>query len=68
MFHKLWDTHFPISLLTLQPFRFSDAVTWCLHNVPDGGGTEDKEDKWREDMFTKVVEPLKYCHDMFVTV
>jgi hypothetical protein len=35
--------------------------------VPDGGGTEGKEDKWREDMFIKVVEPLKSCHDLLVT-
>ena len=48
--------------------EYSDAVTWCLHNVPDSGDVEGKEERWREDMYVKVVEPLKYCRDQLVAV
>jgi hypothetical protein len=45
--------------------EYADAVTWCLHNVPESGGAEDR---WREDMFAGVVEKLKYCHDQLVGI
>ncbi|TVY27490.1 hypothetical protein LHYA1_G003227 [Lachnellula hyalina] len=48
--------------------EYSDAVTWCLHNVPDSGDVEGKEERWREDMYVKVVEPLRYCHDQLLAV
>ena len=38
-----------------------------LHHTPESSGVEGKE-KWREDMFVKVVEPLKYCHDRLMTI
>lgn len=48
--------------------EFSDAVTWCLHHTPESTGIDGLGDRWREDMFAKVVEPLKYCHDQLVAV
>ncbi|KAH8587077.1 hypothetical protein B0O99DRAFT_557149 [Bisporella sp. PMI_857] len=44
--------------------EYADAVTWCLHNVPESG----TEERWREDMFAAVVEKLKYCYDQLVGV
>ena len=44
--------------------EYADAVTWCLHNVPESG----TEERWREDMFAGVVEKLKYCYDQLVGV
>lgn len=46
--------------------EFSDAVTWCLHHTPESIGADGLEDGWREDMFFKVVEPLKNCHDQLM--
>ena len=38
--------------------EYSDAVAWCLQSsVPN-----TKDDKWREELFAKVVEPLQYCY------
>jgi hypothetical protein len=47
--------------------RYCDAVNWCLHHTPESGA-EGNDEKWREDMFVKVVEPVKYCHDQLVTI
>ena len=43
--------------------EYSDCVTWCLHYTLENNGTDVKEDRWREAMYVKVVEPLKYCYD-----
>jgi len=48
--------------------EYSDAVNWCLHHIPESSEVEGKDEKWREDMFGKVVEPLKCCHDQLVTI
>lgn len=48
--------------------EFSDAITWCLHHTPESSGVEGKDEKWREAMFAKVVEPLKYCHDQLTAI
>ncbi|KAL5313882.1 hypothetical protein ACEPPN_018305 [Leptodophora sp. 'Broadleaf-Isolate-01'] len=48
--------------------EFYDAVTWCLHHTPESVGADGLEDEWREDMFVKVVEPLKSCHDQLMAV
>jgi len=48
--------------------EYCDAINWCLHHTPESSGVEGKDEKWREDMFVKVVEPLKYCHDQLVTI
>jgi hypothetical protein len=48
--------------------EYSDAINWCLHHTPESSGMEEKDEKWREDMFVKVVEPLKTCHDQLVTI
>jgi hypothetical protein len=47
--------------------EYADAITWCLHHIPESG-VEGKDEKWREDMFNKVVEPLKSCHDQLITI
>lgn len=46
--------------------EISDAIYWCLHHTPESG--EGKDEKWREDMFVKVVEPLKGCHDQLMSI
>ncbi|RDL42220.1 uncharacterized protein BP5553_02199 [Venustampulla echinocandica] len=44
--------------------EYSDAVLWCLHHhAPDCDIIGDKQDKWRADMFARVVEPLRCCYD-----
>lgn len=48
--------------------EYEDAVSWCLHNVPDSGNVKGKEDRWREDMYVNVVEKLKCCHDKLAAV
>lgn len=48
--------------------EYADAIAWCLHHTPESSGVEAKDEKWREDMFVKVVEPLKYCHDQLITI
>ncbi|KAH6719115.1 hypothetical protein BKA61DRAFT_474089 [Leptodontidium sp. MPI-SDFR-AT-0119] len=48
--------------------EFYDAVTWCLHHTPESVGADGLEDEWREDMFVKVVEPLKSCHDQLMAM
>ncbi len=47
--------------------EYSDAVNWCLHHTPESG-IDGKEDKWREEMFSKVVQPLKNCHDQLMGI
>jgi len=39
--------------------EYSDVVTSCLHHMPESGGVEGKDEKWREDMFIKVVEAVE---------
>jgi hypothetical protein len=41
--------------------EFQDAILWCLHDMPRFGGESSKR-SWREGLFEKVVEPLRYCH------
>jgi len=48
--------------------EFADAILWCLHNMPGSGESDWKLEKWREELFLKVVEPLKYCYDQFDVV
>lgn len=48
--------------------EFADAISWCLHNMPGSGESDGKLDKWREELFLKVVEPLKYCYDQLTSV
>lgn len=44
--------------------KYKSAVDWCLHHVPDSRtGAGEKQDQWREDMFARVVEPVKKCHE-----
>lgn len=45
--------------------EFSDAVTWCLTTTPNSGGQGRQPDAWRDELFEKVVQPLKYCCDQF---
>lgn len=47
--------------------EFADAILWCLHNMPGSGESDSKLEKRREELFVKVVEPLKYCCDQFNT-
>ncbi|KAH8805200.1 hypothetical protein F5884DRAFT_442575 [Xylogone sp. PMI_703] len=47
--------------------EFADAIWWCLHNMPRRG-QDNALERWREELFLKVVEPLKYCYDQFNTV
>lgn len=46
--------------------EFADAIGWCLTCMPGSRESDDTLDKWREELFSKVVLPLKYCHDQFV--
>jgi hypothetical protein len=48
--------------------EFADAIMWCLRGVPGSGESDGKLEKWREELFLKVVEPLKYCYDQFNAV
>ncbi|KAM3550099.1 hypothetical protein ARSEF4850_008513 [Beauveria asiatica] len=48
--------------------EFADAIDWCLKNMPGSGEFDGKLDRWREELFAKVVLPLKYCYDQFVAV
>jgi hypothetical protein len=36
--------------------------------MPGSGESDGMLDKWREELFLKVVEPLKYCYDQLNTV
>ena len=38
---------------------YSNAVQWCLRGQVTGAG----DDKWREELFSNVVAPLRSCHD-----
>ncbi|KAL8788383.1 MAG: hypothetical protein Q9195_007341 [Heterodermia aff. obscurata] len=38
---------------------YSDAVQWCLRGQVAGA----REDKWREELFSNVVLPLRSCYD-----
>lgn len=44
--------------------EFADAILWCLRNMPGRGETGTLE-KWREELYWKVVQPLKSCYDLF---
>lgn len=47
--------------------EFADAITWCLKNMPGSGESDSMVERWREELYQKVVEPLKYCHDQFAS-
>jgi hypothetical protein len=36
--------------------------------MPGSGESDGKLDKWREELFLKVVEPLKYCYKQLSAV
>ena len=38
---------------------YANAVQWCLKGQVSG----TKDDKWREELFTNVVQPLQYCYE-----
>lgn len=48
--------------------EFADAILWCLYNIPGNGEANGKLERWREELFVKVVEPLQYCYDQFRAV
>lgn len=48
--------------------EFADAILWCLYNMPRNGEAYGKLERWREELFVKVVEPLQYCHDQLRAV
>ena len=41
--------------------EFAGAIEWCLRN-PTARLSGGKEQGWRDELFTQVVEPLQYCH------
>jgi hypothetical protein len=43
--------------------EYSDVGNWCLHQTPESNGLQGMDEKWRGNMFAKVVEPWKACHD-----
>jgi len=45
--------------------EFAEAVEWCLKNMPGSGKSDGMPDKWRKELFEKVVVPLQYCCDQF---
>ena len=45
--------------------EFAGAIDWCLRN-PTARTIGAKEQGWREELFTQVVEPLQYCHKQLV--
>ncbi|CZR61998.1 uncharacterized protein PAC_11895 [Phialocephala subalpina] len=47
---------------------YSDAVEWCLHHRLENTAGDENDEKWREDMMMRVVEPLKNCHDLLMAV
>ncbi|KAE9376714.1 hypothetical protein N431DRAFT_183374 [Stipitochalara longipes BDJ] len=69
----LYDPHDQMKIATDQPYisrSVSKSSQQSIENTatPESSGAEGKDEKWREDMFAKVVEPLKYCHDQIVTI
>jgi hypothetical protein len=48
--------------------EFADAIEWCLKSMSGSGKSDGKLDRWRKELFEKVVLPLKYCHDQFIMV
>ena len=42
--------------------EFAEAIKWCLRNPTLRGVGANKQQAWREDLWTQVVEPLQYCH------
>jgi hypothetical protein len=48
--------------------EFADAILWCLHNMPGSGELDGNLEKGREELYLKVVLPLKYCYDQFRVV
>lgn len=45
--------------------EFAGAIDWCLRN-PTARTIGAKDQGWREELFTQVVEPLQYCHKQLV--
>ena len=45
--------------------EFAGAIDWCLRN-PTARTIGAREQGWREELFTQVVEPLQYCHKQLV--
>ena len=50
--------------------EFADAIMWCLRNNNDipGRGETGTSENWREELYWKVVQPLKSCYDLFAGV
>ncbi len=42
--------------------EFAEAIKRCLRNPTLRGVGANKQQAWREDLWTQVVEPLQYCH------
>jgi len=42
--------------------EFAEAIKRCLRNPTLRGVGANKEQAWREDLWTQVVKPLHYCH------
>lgn len=45
--------------------EFSDAIMWCLTTVPNSAARDRMGDRWRDELFERVIMPLKYCCDQF---
>lgn len=44
--------------------EFADAIDWCLRNPTKvRESAHNKDAGWREELYTRVVEPLYYCHE-----
>ena len=39
-------------------FDYAEAIGWCL-----GGNRSAPPGRWRQDMLTRVIEPLSRCRD-----
>ncbi|KAK4173850.1 hypothetical protein QBC36DRAFT_193719 [Triangularia setosa] len=48
--------------------EFSQAIDWYLKNMPGSGKSDGSPDRWRAELFERVVSPLKYCHDQMVGI
>ncbi|KAI9050907.1 hypothetical protein LZ554_005021 [Drepanopeziza brunnea f. sp. 'monogermtubi'] len=48
--------------------EYANAVNWCLHHDPGSTGADGVEERWREVMFSNVVEPLRRCRDLLIAV
>ena len=45
--------------------EFAGAIDWCLRN-PTARTSGAKEQGWRAELLTQVLEPLQYCHQQLV--